>query len=91
MSETPKEPLSFPLRDEIALFNLRRSEWLKAGKLGLWVAIKGDDVRSFFPDMAEAYAAGASAFGSGPFLVREISEKDEPIILHRFRPTRRRA
>jgi hypothetical protein len=85
------EPVELPLRDEIAMFNSKRAEWVASGFTGKWVAMKADAILSFFPDMNAAYAAGLRAFGNNPFLVKEIREKDERIITHRLVPKRRRA
>jgi hypothetical protein len=89
VNENRDDPAMLPLRDEIALFNRSRAEWIAVGKSGAWVAIKGRRIVSFFRDMAEAYAAGLREFGEGPFLVREIKDRDEAIVMHRFRPSHR--
>ncbi len=93
MRERRRDPKSaqLPLQEEIAAFNSKRAEWIAAGLAGKWVAMKADAILSFFPDMSAAYAAGLRAFGNNPFLVKEIREADERIIIHRMAPKRRRA
>jgi|GEM_PF-4015490 len=72
-----------PLVAELAYFNRHRAGWIAGGHLGEWVAVKGEDLLGFFPDLSPAYLAGAERFGPGPFLVKRVQEKDDIAIIKR--------
>lgn len=60
------------LASELDFYGLRRNEWLQRHS-GEYVVMKGTNVLGFYPAFDEAYAAGASAWGTGTdFLVRQV-------------------
>jgi hypothetical protein len=64
------------LDDELARFQEMKSDLLKtdAGKFAL---IRGKEFAGVFESLDTAYNEGVKRFGSGPFLVKQITEKEE--------------
>lgn len=47
-------------------------------KQGQFALIHGDDVAGLFPSFAAALTAGYDQFGLGTFLVKEVTDHEEP-------------
>lgn len=80
-----------PLQGELAVFNENRADWICAGHLGQWVAIKGENILGFFSDIGSAYRAGLNTFGNGPFLVKQLKERETVAVTLRVKNQPRRA
>jgi hypothetical protein len=85
MQGTPESqsPDSIPLARELAVFDTKRAEWIKQGHSGKWVVIKEDNILGLYPDVRSGYSAGVKVYGSVPFLVKEIKDKDDIAIIQR--------
>ncbi len=66
------------LDKEIEWFDEHWREWLVDHK-GKWVVIHQQKLLGFFESFAEAYEQGVKATQSAQILVRQITEKREPI------------
>ena len=65
-----------PLRNEIALYETRRCEWLSS-HLNEFVVIADQQVAGFFPDFVAAFTAGVQTFGTKRlFLVKQVCAVD---------------
>jgi hypothetical protein len=64
------------LATELITYRDHLDEWLS--HKGRYVVIKGREIAGFFPDRRSAVEAGIAAYGPGPFLVKQVVEK-EPI------------
>jgi hypothetical protein len=65
-----------PLAAELATYRDRLDELLR--HKGLYVVIKGQEIAGFFRDRRAAVEVAIAAYGTGPFLVKKVVEK-EPI------------
>jgi len=59
---------------ELALFDRSLPSWL-AHEEGKWVVLHGEEILGFFDSDPDAYRAGIEAYGKGPFLIRQVSNK----------------
>jgi len=65
------------LKEELAFFEEKKAELL--GKyLGQFALIKGRTLVGVFSAREEAYRQGVEKFGSEPFLIKQIVEKETP-------------
>jgi len=64
-----------PLEKELAFYNAHKAEYLEKFA-GLFVLIKGDEMRGPFPTAEAAYEEGLRAYGLEPFLVRQVLSED---------------
>ena len=60
---------------ELRVLEQHKAEYLKCFP-GLFVLIKGDEMRGPFPTAEAAYEVGLREHGLVPFLVRQVLEKD---------------
>jgi hypothetical protein len=65
------------LERELEFFNKHRGEYLERFP-GLFVLIRGDEMRGPFPSAEAAYEDGLRAFGLEPFLVKQVLA-EEPV------------
>ena len=68
-------------RRELTTFDARKSEWIAEGHRGKWVAILGDDFVGFFRGSRDAWNAGTARWGRSRFMMREVLEHQEPIVV----------
>jgi hypothetical protein len=88
-SDQPERP-HLALEAEVAFFEAHRARWIAEGHEGQWAAIQGDRLLGFFGSMTDAYALGVRAFGSEPFLIKEVRARD-PIAIVKRTDERKRA
>ncbi|MFH1174465.1 MAG: hypothetical protein V1725_04985 [archaeon] len=62
------------LEQEIDAFMEQLPEMLKEHE-GEYTVLKGETRLGFYPDTASAYAAGLTAFGNVPMLIRQVSQE----------------
>ena len=74
MANTPKE--TQPLERELATFEREKPRLLREHK-GKFALVKGDVVVETFSTFQLAYAEGTNRFGTEPFLVRQVVEKEQ--------------
>lgn len=68
------------LQEELQVFELNKSEWLRSHP-GEFVVIVGPRVVGFHPDYEAGFKAGLSAAGLGkPFLLKQVWA-EEPVYL----------
>ena len=60
-------------------FASQKSEWLKYYK-GQFALVKGRQLLGTYTTMEQAFAAGVRALGIQPFLIKQVTEKEE--VLH---------
>lgn len=65
------------LDEELAFFAASLPGLMESHE-GEFVVIKGRSLLGTYPGFSEAHEAGVEAFGLVPFLVREITTKEEP-------------
>jgi hypothetical protein len=71
------------LERELETFRRELSRLLAEGKGGKFALIVGDQVDSEWPSREEALQAGYDRFDLAPFLVKEITEHEEPLYFSR--------
>ena len=67
------------LETEHETFRRELPNFLREGRQGQFVLIKGTQVEGFFKTDVEAVTAGDQRLGPVPFLVKEVQAKDNPI------------
>ena len=78
LAGSPRRLALSGLQDDITWFQVNRIN-LAQQYAGQWLLVKDKAVRGSFSDFQAAYNAGASLFGTEPFLVKQALEKDIPI------------
>ena len=68
------------LEVEAKSFEARRAELLK-DHAGQFAVVKGETLFGTFTTFTEAFEAGVRQYGVTPFMVREITSEDLPILL----------
>jgi hypothetical protein len=76
MPPTPLPPALAPLAAEVATYYRELPRLLADGQAGRFVLVKGDAVVSVWDTSDDAYQAGVSQFGFGPFLAQPIDPRD---------------
>ena len=77
---TPPPPAPSVFARELAVYHAHKAEWLRAGREGDYVVIKGDDfLGPASCGYEDALRAGYQHFGLGRFMVRKI-ERVEPVL-----------
>jgi hypothetical protein len=61
------------LEQELTYFQQHLPEWLSVYP-GQFAVIKGDQLLGTFTTFDEAFAAGVKAYGTEPFLIRQVAE-----------------
>ena len=69
-----------PLATELATYEAKRAELLRESE-GSYVLIKGTEIIGVFPTEDEAYEEAVSRFGFGPFMIRQVRERDEVLFI----------
>ena len=69
-----------PLEQERNFFSTHQAEWEKTYP-GKFVLVKGDSLVGTFDDAESAVAEGARQFGTEPFLVRRVNDKEETVYI----------
>lgn len=73
------EGMAVALETELATFRRELPALLAdPARCGPFVLIHGESVADCFPTFDEALAAGYERFGLAPFLVKEVTEHEEP-------------
>ncbi len=67
-----------PIAKEVAYYERSRADLVSSSN-GKFVLIKNESVEGTFDRFLDAMDEGYRRFGSGPFLVRKISQHDEVI------------
>ena len=62
--------MSQDLHQELAVYNANLIELLAYA--GRFVVIRGDEIQGPFASLDQAWRAGRSSYGTGPFLVKQI-------------------
>lgn len=68
------------LEKELEFYTSHRAELLKA-HAGKFVLIKNDSLVGIYSTLEEAVIEGTLRFGKGPFMARQIAERDRTIYL----------
>lgn len=64
-----------PFEKELAFYKAHKDEYLEKFP-GLFVLIKGDEMRGPYPTAEAAYEEGLRTYGLEPFLVRQVLSED---------------
>ncbi len=68
-------------RREQAVFDQRRAAWIREGHAGRWAVIHADEVFGIFETSHLAWVEAIDHYQVPGFMVRRITEKDEPVIV----------
>lgn len=68
-----------PLDAEIKYFEANRANWLNV-HCGKFALVKGEKLIGAYDSAENAISEGAKQFGVEPFLVRQITEKEESVF-----------
>jgi len=71
------------LESELRCFEAHRAELVERAR-GKYALVKNDALIGTFDDQTRAIRAGYERFGNEPFLVKEISEVDLPLIISSY-------
>jgi len=66
------------LERELEYYRSQKEALLRTNK-GQFAVIKGTKLLGTYTTSEEAFNAGVAAFGTQPFLVKQIIEKEEPV------------
>jgi hypothetical protein len=75
--------VTMPLEIENEFYEAHRQKWIEDGHCGQWCVVRDSQLLGFYPGLAEAYSAGAKAFGNAPFLVKRVLPEDPVATIQR--------
>jgi hypothetical protein len=68
------------LEKELETYLARPPSWVREGRVGKWVVIRGEEVLDFYDSANAALEAGYARYGlDSGFMVRQIAETDKVI------------
>jgi hypothetical protein len=75
--------MGMALEQELATFQRELPRLLNEGKEGRFALVHGDTVDSDWETRERALEAGYDRFGLEPFMIREITEHEQPKVFSR--------
>ena len=70
--------------EELAVFEAHRADWVPLHR-GKWAVIRGNGVLGFYSEYVAAWKAADEEYGEPGFLVKQVTARDEPVIVSHLR------